>query len=63
MDSLADARTALNACLSGLPSDDKTNREQVMNTINRIDDARLKVLKGLGFDRRDEAGVEGDGRL
>jgi hypothetical protein len=54
MDSLADARRTLDACLSGLPSGDVTNRERVTNTIGRIDDARVKVLKELGFDRREE---------
>jgi hypothetical protein len=54
MDSLADARATLDACLSGLPSDDTTNRELATNTISRIDDVRLEVLKKIGFDRRED---------
>lgn len=54
MDGLADARTSLNHCLSGLPSGDKTNRERVTNTISQIDDARLEVLKEIGFDSSEE---------
>jgi hypothetical protein len=54
MDSLADARATLDACLSGLASDDTTNRELVTNTISRIDGVRLEVLKEIGFDRRED---------
>jgi hypothetical protein len=50
MNSLADARVALNDCLSSLPRNDKTNRQRVTDAIKEIDDARLKILIHLAAE-------------
>ena len=50
MNSLADARVALNDCLSNLPRNDKTNRQRVTDTIREIDDARLRILIHLAAE-------------